>query len=260
MNTISQEQLIRNFKVMHDGEIDFFLGAGASIQSGIPTGGNLVWHFKRELYCIENKLSLELYKDLKLTATQELLQNYFDNQGTHPPLYAPEEYSHYFEQCYSTIISRKRFIEGLVEGKNPSLGYLCLADFITHSKVKNVWTTNFDALVEASISTLNPSFPYVVCSSANQDSFSLLNPEYPAICKLHGDYRYDKLQNTESELQELEAKLYSYAFSQLSGKGLIVIGYSGSDESIMSFFEDHLSHPDFLSKGLFWAVHKGSSA
>lgn len=260
MNTISQEQLIRNFKVMHDGEIDFFLGAGASIQSGIPTGGNLVWHFKRELYCIENKLSLELYKDLKLTATQELLQNYFDNQGTHPPLYAPEEYSHYFEQCYSTIISRKRFIEGLVEGKNPSLGYLCLADFITHSKVKNVWTTNFDALVEASINTLNPSFPYVVCSSANQDSFSLLNPEYPAICKLHGDYRYDKLQNTESELQELEAKLYSYAFSQLSGKGLIVIGYSGSDESIMSFFEGHLSNPDFLSKGLFWAVHKGSSA
>lgn len=61
---------------MHDGEIDFFLGAGASIQSGIPTGGNLVWHFKRELYCIENKLSLELYKDLKLTATQELLQHY----------------------------------------------------------------------------------------------------------------------------------------------------------------------------------------
>lgn len=128
-------------------------------------------------------------------------------------MYAPEEYSHYFEQCYSTIISRKRFIEGLVEGKNPSLGYLCLADFITHSKVKNVWTTNFDALVEASINTLNPSFPYVVCSSANQDSFSLLSPEYPAICKLHGDYRYDKLQNTESELQELEVKLYSYALS-----------------------------------------------
>lgn len=125
MNTISQEQLIRNFKVMHDGEIDFFLGAGASIQSGIPTGGNLVWHFKRELYCIENKLSLELYKDLKLTATQELLQNYFDNQGTHPPLYAPEEYSHYFERCYSTIISRKRFIEGLVEGKNAMMVLSC---------------------------------------------------------------------------------------------------------------------------------------
>ena len=48
---------------MHDGEIDFFLGAGASIQSGIPTGGNLVWHFKRELYCIENKLSLETSLD-----------------------------------------------------------------------------------------------------------------------------------------------------------------------------------------------------
>ena len=36
---MTQEQMIRNFCVMNDGEIDFFLGAGASVQSGIPTGG-----------------------------------------------------------------------------------------------------------------------------------------------------------------------------------------------------------------------------
>lgn len=36
MNSISQEQFIRGFKVMNNGEIDFFLGAGASIQSVDP--------------------------------------------------------------------------------------------------------------------------------------------------------------------------------------------------------------------------------
>ncbi|MEA4895652.1 MAG: SIR2 family protein [Oscillospiraceae bacterium] len=259
MCIISQEQLIRNFKIMNNGEIDFFLGAGASIQSGIPTGGNLVWYFKREIYCIENNISTELYKDLKLPSTQRLLQDYFDNQGGHPCQYDPEEYSHYFERCYNTVLSRKRFIENLVADKKPSLGYLCLANYITSSKIKNVWTTNFDSLVETALNTLSPTFTYAVCSSANQSSFPMLNPAYPSVCKLHGDYRYDRLQNTTSELQGLETKIHSFAYTQLAGKGLVVIGYSGNDESIMSFFEGHIEEPGFLSKGLFWAVQKGST-
>ncbi len=258
MDIISQEQLIRTFKVMNSGEIDFFLGSGASIQSGIPTGGNLVWYFKRELYCVENNISNELYKDLKLPSTQKLLQEYFDSQGGHPAQYAPEEYSHYFERCFGTTLSRKRFIEKLVAEKNPSLGHLCLANFIISSKVRNVWTTNFDPLVETALNTFSPSYAYAVCSSANQSSIDMLNPSYPMICKLHGDFRYDKLQNTSSELQKLEDKIRSFTYSQLVGKGLVVIGYSGSDESIMSFFESHIASPGFLSKGLFWAIQKGS--
>lgn len=257
MNSISQEQFIRGFKVMNNGEIDFFLGAGASIQSGIPTGANLVWHFKRELYCTENNISTEQYKDLKLDSTQQLLQSYFDKQGGHPELYAPDEYSHYFEKCFATSISRKRFIESIVTDKNPSLGYLCLANLIVSLKLKNVWTTNFDPLVETALHIFAPSFSYVVCSSAIQDSIKMLNPTYPAICKLHGDFRYDKLQNTKEELQEIETQLHQYAYTQLCGKGIMVIGYSGSDESIMSFFEKHIEEPEFLSKGLYWANRKG---
>jgi hypothetical protein len=34
---------------MADGEVDFFLGAGASIASEIPTAGDLIWEFKRTL-------------------------------------------------------------------------------------------------------------------------------------------------------------------------------------------------------------------
>ena len=93
MSMISQEQLIRNFKVMNNGEVDFFLGAGASIQSGIPTGGDLIWKFKRELYCSENELATESYKDLRLASTQQMLQAYCDAQGNYPKQYSPEEYS-----------------------------------------------------------------------------------------------------------------------------------------------------------------------
>lgn len=59
---LTQEQFIRNFNVMADGEVDFFIGAGASIASGIPTGGDLIWEFKRNIYCSECGISVENIK------------------------------------------------------------------------------------------------------------------------------------------------------------------------------------------------------
>ena len=37
---ITKDQLVRSISVMSPGEIDFFLGSGASINSGIPSGGD----------------------------------------------------------------------------------------------------------------------------------------------------------------------------------------------------------------------------
>ncbi len=255
---LTQEQFTRNFSVMANGEVDFFLGAGASISSGIPTGGDLIWEFKRTLYCSERGESTEKYKDLALPSTQKKLQDYFDQKGFCPRQYAAEEYSYYFEQCYSDPLARKRFIESMVSDRKPSIGYLCLAEAVAQRKVKNIWTTNFDSLLENAFHLLHPTNNVLVCSEANRDSVHVLNPQYPVVGKLHGDYRYDWLRNTEDELQQLEEKLKAYAASQLVDKQLIVVGYSGNDESIMSFFEDSVDRPSLLSKGLLWAVRKGS--
>lgn len=255
---LTQEQFIRNFSVMADGEVDFFLGAGASIASGIPTSGDLIWEFKRTLYCSECCISTEKYKDLALPSTQKKLQDYFDQKGSCPQQYAPEEYSYYFEQCYSDPLARKRFIEKIVSGRAPSLGYLCLAEAISQGKIKNIWTTNFDPLLENAIHHLYPTSNILVCSEANRDSVRLLNPQYPVIGKLHGDYRYDWLRNAENELQQLEEKIKEYVASQLIDKQLVVVGYSGNDESIMSFLESCIDNPSLLSKGLLWAIRRGS--
>lgn len=256
---VSQEQLIRNLSVMKNGEVDFFLGAGASVNSGIPTGGDLIWFFKREIYCIENHISTEKFKDLKLPSTQKLLQDYFDKKGDYPPKYASNEYSFYFQECYNSYIARKRFIESKVARHNPSLGYLCLADMMIKNKITRVWTTNFDALTETAINIINPQQELLICSSTNSDSIRVFNPTYPSVCKLHGDFRYDNLQNTVDELQRLESTLQKHWLQCLTNRGMIVIGYSGNDESIMSFFERHITNPDFISKGLYWTTLKGVS-
>ena len=255
---LTQEQFIRNFSVMANGEVDFFLGAGASIASGIPTGGDLIWEFKRTLYCSECGISTEKYKDLALPSTRRMLQEYFDRKGGCPKKYAPEEYSFYFEQCYSDPMARNRFIESIVSDREPSIGYLCLAEAVMQGKIKNIWTTNFDPLLENALHRLYPNNNVLVCSEANRDSVHFLNPQYPVIGKLHGDYRYDWLKNTKSELQQLEETLKAYAASQFVDKQLVVIGYSGNDESIMSFLESCVESPSLLSKGLLWAIRKGS--
>ena len=108
-----------------------------------------------------------------------------------------------------------------------------MADMMIENKVKRVWTTNFDALTETAINIINPQQELLICSSTNSDSIRNFNPTYPSVCKLHGDFRYDNLQNTEDELQKLESTLQEHWPHCLTNRGMIVIGYSGNDESIM---------------------------
>jgi len=40
--------------------VTWLLGAGASTASGIPTAGDMIWDFKRKLYCAEQRISLRV--------------------------------------------------------------------------------------------------------------------------------------------------------------------------------------------------------
>lgn len=179
--------------------------------------------------------------------TRNLLQNYFDSKGTYPAMYDSVEYSHYFQECYPLPMARQRFIDTQVSGCNPSLGYLCLADLVCKGRFKSIWTTNFDSLVETAINIIEPLKDYLVCSSANSSSIHNFSPNKPCVCKLHGDFRYDTLQNTSAELKTLEDEIYNYWLKASSNKGLVIIGYSGNDDSVMNFLESHIPNVKFLT-------------
>jgi hypothetical protein len=51
----------------------FFLGAGASVGGGIPTAAEMVWMFKRDIYCSETGTSPEAFRDLTVARTQDYL-------------------------------------------------------------------------------------------------------------------------------------------------------------------------------------------
>lgn len=258
MREKDQISFIRNFLVSNN--IDFFLGSGASLLAGIPSGQNLVWQFKKEIYCSENNVSRELFKDMQSERNRTKLQDYFDSLDGFPKRGSKNEYSFYFEKCYDNTTARNAYIQNLVANIEPTRGHLCLANLFINNKVKNIWTTNFDELIEVGVKTLSPQYSFNVVSSVQKDSISqIASNNFPNVIKLHGDYRYDSLQNTEQELQNLENQLSDLFCKNLMNKGLIVIGYAGNDDSVMKVLENNIDNKDFLSKGIYWCKPKGTN-
>ena len=115
-----------------------------------------------------------------------------------------------FGKAYQFIVrsDREYYIRNKVRDIKPSLGYLCMGELIVNGKIDLVSTTNFDDLVQAGVHSINPGFSIKTISSAVSNSVGFaLNEGFPNIIKLHGDYLFDKLKNTESELQKLEDKI-----------------------------------------------------
>ena len=251
MRRIDKDTFLRSFKVLSNQSFDMFLGAGASISSGIHSGSDLVWQFKRELLSVSGKINGKKFQDLKIESNKKIIQSYFAEEDTK----VSNAYSYYFEKCYPDPLVRQEFLSNLVRDKKPSIGFMCLSALVEGKKVNTVWTTNFDDLIEKAITALNFLSCQVV-SPDNARTVQNFRSDIPTVVKLHGDFRYDALQNTDAELQQLEENLHNYFIQASTQRGLLVVGYSGSDESVMQTLEKALEKPNAFQKGLIWCIPK----
>lgn len=247
---------LSSFNVKPNGTMSFLLGSGISVQSGIPTGEQLIWEFKREIYCRETRTHKDMFADLSLEKNRIKLQEYFDSKGGYPELKAPEEYSYYFKKCYPLARDRELFIQNLVKDKKPSLGHLCLGVLAQQRKITDIWTTNFDDLIEAGMQIVGTS--HVLISDATKMTLLKTRMDMPYVYKIHGDFRYDSIKSTIEEVQRLEESLLEYFLYKSRYSGLVVLGYSGNDESIMSTLEAAVNSRNSYPYGLCWAVKDGS--
>lgn len=250
MRRIDKDTFLRSFKVLSNQSFDLFLGAGASISSGIHSGSNLVWLFKRELLSVSGKISGKKFQDLKIESNKRIIQNFFDEEDAN----IANPYSYYFEKCYPDPLVRKEFLSNLVRDKKPSIGFLCISALVSKQKLSTIWTTNFDDLIEKAFSKMDISCQVV--SPENAKSVKNFNKDIPTVVKLHGDFRYDALQNTDTELQHLEENLHNYLLEATQQRGLLVVGYSGGDESVLQTLEKALEKTNAFPKGLIWCIPK----
>jgi hypothetical protein len=241
----------------------WFLGAGASVGAGLPTGGTLLWEFKRALYCNAQRLPPSRFPDLYDPAFQRLVQSYFDSKSGLPPQWHDEEYSAYFEAYLPDERDRRRFLDVRLQGCKPSYGHLCFAALMTLGRIRLAWTTNFDQLIERACShsviadKLARTLAVAGLDQPDKASDLIRDEAWPLLVKIHGDFLYRKLKNTTPELQQQDSTLRHHLAEECGRRGLAVVGYSGRDASVMSTLAEALQAKAPFPHGLFWFVRPG---
>lgn len=217
----------------------FFLGAGASRQSGIITAGEMIRFFKERIYseCC-NTLTTDEEKENWLKD-----QDWYKEEGS--------DYSKLFEQFEPKEIGRQRYIESIIEGQEASFGYVVLANLIANNYVNSVITTNFDDLIYSACSSYTGIRPIVYAYGVLASEMRIA-AERPKILKLHGDYLYSLLKNTGKETAMQDQNMARQLSQLLSEYGLVVVGYSGCDKSIVDIFQTISEKND-----LYWCVRTG---
>lgn len=220
----------------------FLLGAGASKQSGIPHVNEMVRYFKEQI--IARSCPDELETDEEKMNWLEAQEWYQADGG---------EYYKCFERYEPKELARRRYIESITEGIEPSFGYAVLAKLIATNYINTVITTNFDDLAYnacADYASIHPSiYAYGIVTSRLR-----VTSQRPKILKLHGDYLYSALKNTSDELGLADPNMPRELMQVLSEYGLIVVGYGGNDISIM-----HLLERSLLGKSdLYWCELHGT--
>ena len=210
----------------------FFLGAGCSKSSGIPLAGELAIEWFLELKKENIKFDRFIDEHIQDSDTNEKLKSVSQKEDIDDPLYdaLAKLYFPLFEIVFPDMIDRQKEIQRLTEGKYPGLGYYNLAQLMKKKAFNVVITTNFDDLIYDALLYSGQSKRARVISHHHLSQF-IDRGDTPHIIKLHGDAHLHPANDSQNT-QEIDPTLAQSVQSLLNNSKLIVIGYSGGDESI----------------------------
>lgn len=258
--TIQLSDFVKFYPLRAKG-LAWFFGAGSSFSAGVPTAGDFIWDFKRKIYCAEQSLPLNLYKNLGDIGITSQIQNYFDSQSECPPATSPEEYSYYFERAYPSSSDRSRYIIEQTRGMELSFGHKALGVLIKNHYLKLIFTTNFDKAFENVVNQNLSQLENWFCGDLDNAHSALRyfqSGNRPLILKLHGDFFSERIKNTTEELKEQDSILKNILSLSLDTNGLCVMGYSGRDVSIMQVLKEKVLKENTFPNGLYWFIRSGS--
>tara|TARA_R110000751_G_scaffold292826_1_gene400233 strand:- start:877 stop:2676 length:1800 start_codon:yes stop_codon:yes gene_type:complete len=221
----------------HHPNFTLFLGAGASVTSGVDNANTLIKRW-REAY-------IDMHGEDALTT-----QHWHSKAN---------EYSELFEALYDQPSQRREFIECCIEDASPSWGYIYLVNLLRNKNFNTVFTTNFDDLLNEACYTFSKDLRPLVSAHDSSIGSIRLTSNRPKIIKLHGDFLFDNIKNTVRELESLEDNMRSKFKQYASEFGMIVIGYAGNDRSIMDNLNTLLHTDTNFPHGIYWCIRKGSS-
>lgn len=244
----------------------WFLGAGASASAGIPTGYAMITDFKKRLFCQLSGTPLrDVDADDPLWVAR--INSFLGTRSSLPPPNDPAEYAEAFNAVYPTPEARRSYIEDAIRKGSPSFGHRVLAALLTAKRIPCVFTTNFDNLLETAATmtdqlvapTERAHLTVAAIDNAARAELCLQESRWPLLAKLHGDYQSVDLKNTTEELKTQDAQMRRVLSGACGRFGLVVVGYSGRDASVMAALLSVLTQPNAFSGGLFWVTRSADS-
>lgn len=245
--------------------VAWFLGAGASAASGIPTGYAMIRDFKAQIFCRENNLS-KRELDTGDQVWIDRIDEFFRRTSILPPDGDPTEYAAAFEAVYPQPRHRRQYIDDAVSKGTPCFGHRVLGALLAARKADCVFTTNFDPLVEEAAlsanSLLSPTEqarPTVAAIDSAERALRCLNEsDWPLVAKLHGDYQSISIKNTGSELEQQDERMRHVLVEASKRFGMLFVGYSGRDASVMEALTSALQERSPFPNGLYWLASSAS--
>lgn len=261
----------------------WFLGAGCSISSGIPSGWRVIDIVQKMFYDQQQKqLFADWQQQPQISYSQydhQFQQEYLSDEqdrnkfqaflkekqqsliaeiedfteddkrmilpaGTGAELFDSikqkviDDYAYgYWLKLFGDEKKIQILIEKIIGGNGPRLAYVIFAHLISKGYIHNVFTTNFDDLVNEALRVYFHKYVRVT-AHPELSNYIDFNSIPPNIIKIHGDPWFNNLRNTAEEVNRLQNKLSERLKEGLSsGYGLIVAGYNGADYAVLNVLE-----------------------
>jgi len=283
-----------------DKRFCFILGAGASKESGIPTGAELATSWYGELADRSRRDSPEWnewFPMVKMETTDEnrkmAISSLIANHSLLSRVLKPADDAHcrcledfirikyvngitnsygiLAQELFAGSSARDAYFENLMSGKEPSRGYEDLARILIGTEHNIAITTNFDTLIESAFFKVGGVLPIEVkgpkddlsriCDRKRwRDLVSNYPPTRCALIKVHSDISSGFLLNTPEETCYLPDEFAVMIHNVLKEYVPIVIGYSGGDIAFMQLLLRYAKGYDLSSPGLYWFVHGDEEA
>lgn len=217
-------------KILKNKEGCLFIGAGATIESGMPLWGNITDEILSNLGINKNDLSFDLINQYGLENT--VIAQYYQNQIG----------KHQFNAFLSSHLENKY-------KDNNLLNELLKLPF------KNIWTTNFDDAIEKELIRMSHSY----ISLYHEDDMNQIFNYDNIIYKVNGTRNHQKdLVFTKENFEKIRlsrAKMLEQLKRALITKSFLFVGYSFNDRVVLdciaeikSVFENLPRHYCFMER------------
>lgn len=216
-----------------------FAGAGVSKDAGIPTAWDVMLKTAGLLYAESVKNEV---KDPDID-----LEIWLKNSQ-----YGQMSYAEMMDQIYPNYPDQQSFLNKAL-GKQP-IGdvHLLIAEIARRGIIRAIITTNFDDYLEKALEENKIEVQVISNTEDLTNCEPLIQCKKFRIYKPHGTLGRGAIRNTSKDLEKLSTKMEEELVRVLSEHGVIVLGYSGRDNGIITVFKrrNHNRYP------LFWVDPK----